>query len=245
MFVHPIQSSLTLLYRIYLLQKIALAQAYRGRKLDSIFNESEYIAIAILSIFQSFLIGIPLMFIVHDYPTAYYFTQVAICFIISAATTLLIFVPKIVFMWRGGFEENPERKMTISKTSRILTNSRKSSNKGFRFDDNSSKGFRVVGSGGGSKEFSYDDNGSGKGNIRYQPSNDSSGARLPSEFNVEKGDYRSSSLVAETSNASRVEMNGNVEQTQDEIDPADEETDYDDVGVEMAPDRLVELNDVR
>ena len=87
----------------------ALRQAYRGRKLDSIFNESEYIAIAILSIFQSFLIGVPLLFIVHDYPTANYFIKVAICFIISTATTLLIFVPKILFIREGGFEANPRR----------------------------------------------------------------------------------------------------------------------------------------
>lgn len=88
---------------------IALRQAYRGRKLDSIFNESEYIGIAILSIFQSFLIGIPLLFIVHDYPTANYFIKVAICFIVSTTTTLLIFVPKILFIRKGGFEANPQR----------------------------------------------------------------------------------------------------------------------------------------
>ena len=180
-FVHPIQSSLTLLYRIYLLQKIALAQAYRGRKLDSIFNESEYITIAILSIFQSFLIGIPLMFMVHDYPTAYYFTQVAICYIISAATALLIFVPKIVFMWRGGFEENPERYMRNIFSS-IRTNQTNPSSKVLRFDDNSS---RVLGGGNSSRVVSGGDS------SRVVGGGDSS---------------------RETSNASRVTMDGNVEQ---------------------------------
>lgn len=133
----------------------ALAQAYRGRKLDSIFNESEYIGIAILSIFQSFLIGVPLMIIVREYPTAYYFVQVSICFVVSAATTLLIFVPKFLFMLRGGFEENPERKSVVS-TKKVSDQSG-----GFKKYSNSSGGFRFDSGASISARFKSEDTSGG------------------------------------------------------------------------------------
>ena len=84
------------------------------------------------------------MVIVRDDPTAYYFTQVSICFVVSAATTLLIFVPKIVFMSRGGFEQNPDRKSVLS-TTRRTTKRNSDASGGFRQNySDESGGFCLV-----------------------------------------------------------------------------------------------------
>ena len=70
-------------------------QAYRARNINRKFSESHYIAVAMASMLQAVLIGVPLLFLVKDIPQAFYLTVVFVIFIVTMVIMLLLFVPKI------------------------------------------------------------------------------------------------------------------------------------------------------
>lgn len=71
--------------------------AYETRMITSEFSESRYIGIAMMSMLQATLTGIPLLFVVLDNPQAYYLILIFMIFVISSVILVLIFVPKMVF----------------------------------------------------------------------------------------------------------------------------------------------------
>jgi len=75
---------------------LANIQAYRGRAINDELSESKYIGLATLSMMQIFVIGVPLLVIVHTNPAAKFFVWTGIVFIVSSTTLLLIFVPKLI-----------------------------------------------------------------------------------------------------------------------------------------------------
>jgi len=76
---------------------LACHQAYLGRKFKTELNESKFIGVAMLCIFQSFFFGVPLIFIsASDQQTTYLVVATSICFVICIATLLFIFLPKIL-----------------------------------------------------------------------------------------------------------------------------------------------------
>lgn len=85
---------LTLINLIVLL--IANYQAYEARKIKSEFSESKYIGLAMASMLQCGVIGIPILFVVRQQPQAFYIILVLVLFIISEVVLLLIFAPKII-----------------------------------------------------------------------------------------------------------------------------------------------------
>lgn len=76
---------------------VANIQAYQARSIQSEFAESKYIATAMVSFLQAGFTGIPILFVVREIPQAFYLILVFMIFIVSMATLLLIFVPKILF----------------------------------------------------------------------------------------------------------------------------------------------------
>ena len=80
---------------------LALWQAYLARNITTEFSESKHIAMAMIIIFQSLFIGVPIMVIVNGQPAPQLFVLSAIVFIIVVAMLLLIFVPKIQIMRKG------------------------------------------------------------------------------------------------------------------------------------------------
>jgi len=76
-------------------------QAYHARSINDELSESKYIGLATLSMFQILLVGIPLLAIVYDTPSAYFFVWCGIIFIICTTILLLIFVPKVI-RWKSG-----------------------------------------------------------------------------------------------------------------------------------------------
>ena len=80
---------------------LALWQAYLARNITTEFSESKHIAMAMIMIFQSLFIGVPIMVIVNGQPAPQLFVLSAIVFIIVVAMLLLIFVPKIQIMRKG------------------------------------------------------------------------------------------------------------------------------------------------
>jgi len=75
---------------------LACYQAYIGREVRTEMNESKYIGMAMICIFQSFFFGVPLLFITRNNSSAFSFVVTSICFVICVATLLFIFVPKIL-----------------------------------------------------------------------------------------------------------------------------------------------------
>lgn len=71
-------------------------QAYEARSIQSEFSESHYIAIAMASMLQTFLIAGPILFLVVDIPETSYILKVCMIFIICAIILLCVFIPKIV-----------------------------------------------------------------------------------------------------------------------------------------------------
>jgi len=75
---------------------LANLMAYRARNIRTEFGESHYIAIVMASMMQAFLIGIPIIFLVLNQPSAYYTVIVFLDFAVCLATLLFMFVPKIL-----------------------------------------------------------------------------------------------------------------------------------------------------
>ena len=70
--------------------------AYQARSIESEFSESKYIAIAMGSMLQAILSGVPVLFIVRDLPKAFYLVLTFAIFITCMAILLVMFVPKII-----------------------------------------------------------------------------------------------------------------------------------------------------
>jgi len=88
-FVVPLLSfkGLCLLYALYL--------CYITRKVPSDLTEKKWISFAILSMFQTLAIGVPILVIVDEDNTAFFFVRVIVLFLISMTITALIFGPKV------------------------------------------------------------------------------------------------------------------------------------------------------
>ena len=78
---------------------IANVEAYKARSINDELSESKYIGLATLSMLQIFIVGVPLLVIVYQDPSAYFFMWTGIIFIISTSILFLIFIPKIL-TWR-------------------------------------------------------------------------------------------------------------------------------------------------
>lgn len=75
---------------------IACWQAFLTRDVMSEFSESKYIGFTLSSIFQTFLSGIPLVFVVRDIPEAFYLITVFMIFLLCMVVLAFIFLPKIL-----------------------------------------------------------------------------------------------------------------------------------------------------
>eukprot|EP00593_Proboscia_inermis_P005709 CAMPEP_0171321174 /NCGR_PEP_ID=MMETSP0816-20121228/110078_1 /TAXON_ID=420281 /ORGANISM="Proboscia inermis, Strain CCAP1064/1" /LENGTH=346 /DNA_ID=CAMNT_0011818857 /DNA_START=186 /DNA_END=1226 /DNA_ORIENTATION=+ len=70
-------------------------QAYKARHISDELSESAYIALAMISMLQTYVIGIPLLIVVWKEPGAKYILLCGMIFVISMSLLLLIFIPKI------------------------------------------------------------------------------------------------------------------------------------------------------
>jgi ABC-type sugar transport system substrate-binding protein len=74
---------------------IANWQAFEARDIQSEFSESKYIAIAMACVLQTFLIGLPVIFLTQEIPQVQYILFVMWIFVVNTSVLLLIFVPKV------------------------------------------------------------------------------------------------------------------------------------------------------
>ena len=70
-------------------------QAFVARNISTEFAESEFIFFVLVVIFLVSILGIPIVFLVEENPSARYFSVSSIVFLIDLSILLLIFVPKL------------------------------------------------------------------------------------------------------------------------------------------------------
>jgi competence protein ComGC len=100
---------------------IACYQAFQARGIKSEFSEATYIGLAVFSMSQAFLTGIPIVVVVREIPQAFYLVLTFLIFLLCTVILLLIFLPKI-FKQRAyaGMSEADQRKsmaLSVRKSS--------------------------------------------------------------------------------------------------------------------------------
>jgi hypothetical protein len=89
-------------------------QAYLARNISDEFSESKYIGVAVLGWLQTALIGVPILFLINDdNPTATYFLQVALVFVICMSMMSIIFAP-VLFNYRNTKKEKAVSRVSVS-----------------------------------------------------------------------------------------------------------------------------------
>jgi hypothetical protein len=77
-------------------------EAYKARKVDTAYGESSYIGLIMASWLQIILVGLPLLFLVAEQPTARFFVNSSMAFLMTMSVLLLLFLPK----WRSWKKRN-------------------------------------------------------------------------------------------------------------------------------------------
>ena len=68
--------------------------AYQTRNLAVAFNESQYVGVAVFSIFEALLFGVPIVILVYTNPVASYMVRVLWVFVVCMVVLGFMFVPK-------------------------------------------------------------------------------------------------------------------------------------------------------
>ena len=97
--------------------------AYRARSISEEFAESKYVFLAMASILQAVLSGIPILVVVYTQksPQAFYMGSVFMIFIMCSAILLLIFVPRIVLFYEFKHQEEHVQRARIAQSIRKST----------------------------------------------------------------------------------------------------------------------------
>jgi hypothetical protein len=74
----------------------ANVEAWKARKIDTEYGESSFIGLIMASILQVVLVGVPLSFLVQDNPTARFFVNSSMAFVVSMSVLSLLFLPKVI-----------------------------------------------------------------------------------------------------------------------------------------------------
>jgi gamma-aminobutyric acid type B receptor len=97
---------------------IACYQAVQARNIESEFAEAKYIGLAVTSLFQAFVTGVPVVVVVRDMPKAYYLVLTLMIFLVCVAVLALIFIPKVLMERKyAGKSEREQKSMFRSKIS--------------------------------------------------------------------------------------------------------------------------------
>ena len=99
---------------------LALYQAYQARAITVEYSESTYIGYAMVSMFQVFLIGTPLLFLLNENQTTFVYGCLAIVSGTSVTVLGFMFVPKVRLLYE---ERHPEKFADKSGTSSLKTSS--------------------------------------------------------------------------------------------------------------------------
>lgn len=84
--------------------------AYQSRNIETEYHESRYIGISMASVLQAWCMGVPILIVVWDNPSAKFFVEAGIVFVTALAVLLLIFVPKVLAIRSERIQRTQEEK---------------------------------------------------------------------------------------------------------------------------------------
>jgi len=96
----------------FLLLAVALILCFKSRKLSNQFQEGMYIAASVVSMLQILMLAVPILVIVENDTSAFYFVLAVVVFLISFTVQCLIFFPKIYRLHLGPGGTNVRRSGT-------------------------------------------------------------------------------------------------------------------------------------
>jgi ABC-type sugar transport system substrate-binding protein len=103
-------------------------QALQASNIKSEFSEAKYIGLAVASLFQAFVTGIPVVVVVRDTPQTFYVVLSITMFLLCMAVLLLIFLPKMLMQRKyAGKSEAEQRRMIGESIKRSSADFKKNS----------------------------------------------------------------------------------------------------------------------
>lgn len=96
-------------------------QAFQARHIDTEFSESKWIAIIMASALQSLFIGLPLVIIVSEDPTASFIVKSGIIFVICMSFLLVMFVPKMFYLRDAYIEAAKKEQRKQAREARMAS----------------------------------------------------------------------------------------------------------------------------
>ena len=97
----------------FVLLAVALVLCFKSRNLSSEFQEGTYIAASVVSMIQILILAVPILVIVENDTSAFYFVLVVVVFLISFTVQCLIFFPKIYRLHFGAGGGNTRRSASV------------------------------------------------------------------------------------------------------------------------------------
>ena len=98
---------------------LASYQSYRARSISVEFSESKYVGMILTAILQALVIGIPIIVIVSENPTATFVVESSLVFILCGTILLCMFIPKMLFLRDNIIEEKKKAERQKDKLERI------------------------------------------------------------------------------------------------------------------------------
>lgn len=84
--------------------------SYQSRNIETEYHESRYIGISMASVLQAWCMGVPILIVVWDNPSAKFFVEAGIVFVTALVVLLLIFTPKVLAIRSERIERAQEEK---------------------------------------------------------------------------------------------------------------------------------------
>jgi len=91
-------------------------QALEARDIKSEFGETRYITLAVSSLFQAFVTGVPVIVVVRDEPIAYYLLLSFMIFLLCMVLLWLIFLPKMIMQRKYAGMSDEEQRRHLAKS---------------------------------------------------------------------------------------------------------------------------------
>jgi hypothetical protein len=85
--------------------------AYKSRNIATEYNESRYIGMATVAVLQSWTIGLPILIVVRDNPSASFYVQSGLIFVTSLAAVAFTFLPKMIALRKEKMDSHRRTKV--------------------------------------------------------------------------------------------------------------------------------------
>jgi hypothetical protein len=88
--------------------------SYQARNIETEYSESSYVGVAMAAVLQAWVMGIPIMIVVQYSPPAKFYVASGIIFVTAMAIFGLVYVPKILALWKIKSDEADHKKQAYA-----------------------------------------------------------------------------------------------------------------------------------